>query len=83
MTEYAPKPSQFRLPAWAQEFLAEESAASSATKTDLVLEALEDLKRKRFEQRMAEGYIEMAEEHLAEAKLWECALMDGLEPEEW
>lgn len=83
MAEYRLKPTQFRLPEWACDFLAEESTATGGTKTDVVLEALEALKRERFEQRMKEGYIAMADELLEEAKAWECTLMDGLEPEEW
>ena len=83
MAEYIPKPSQFRLPAWAQEFLAKEASVAGSTKTDVVLEALVDLKRKRFEEAMKEGYLAMAEENLAEARAWDFALMDGLEPEEW
>lgn len=83
MAEYSTKPAQFRLPAWAHEFIAEESLASGVSKTDVVLEALEGYKRKRFEELLAEGYREYAEEDLAEAKLWEGTLMDGLEDEEW
>ena len=83
MTEYTPKPAQFRLPSWAHEFLAEESAATGATKTELVVEALEVLKKQRFEELMAEGYRETAEWHLEEVRLWDCTLADGLEDEEW
>ena len=83
MGEYTTKPAQFRLPAWAHEFIAEESSATGASKTDVVLEALQAYRRKRFEDLMAEGYIEMADEDLTEAKLWESTLMDGLEDEEW
>jgi len=83
MGEYTSKPAQFRLPAWAHEFLAQESSASGTSKTEVVLEALETYRRKRFEDLMAEGYIEFADENLAEAKLWESTLMDGLEDEEW
>jgi len=80
---FSTRPAQFRLPAWAHEFLVRESTETDATKTDLVIEALEDLKRKRFEALMAEGYVEMAEEDLAEAKVWEPVLKDGLEDETW
>ncbi len=83
MGEYTTKPAQFRLPAWAHEFIAQESSATGASKTEVVLEALEQYKTKRFEDLMAEGYIEMAEEDLAEAKLWESTLMDGLEDDPW
>jgi len=83
MGEYTTRPAQFRLPPWAHEFLAEEASATGASKTEVVLDALEDYKRKRFEQLLAEGYREWADENLAEAKVWDGALMDGLEPEEW
>ena len=77
------RPAQFRFPSWAHEFLAQESAATGVSKTEIITEALAAYKTKRFEDRMAEGYRAMAEENLAEAKLWESALMDGMEPEEW
>lgn len=83
MTEYTTKPAQFRFPRWAHEFLAQESATTGMSKTEIVTEALAAYKAKHFEDLMAEGYIAMADEHLAEVKLPECALMDGLEPEEW
>lgn len=83
MADYVSKPSQFRLPPWAYEFLAEEASATGATKTEVLLAALDTYKRKRFEDLLAEGYRECAQENLAEAKRWDCALMDGLEPEEW
>jgi len=83
VTDYTSKPAQFRFPKWAHEFLAQESATTGMSKTEIVTEALAAYKAKHFEDLMIEGYIAMADEHLAEAKLWECALMDGLEPEEW
>jgi hypothetical protein len=76
------KPAQFRFPAWAHEFLAEESASTGASKTEILVEALETYKTKRLEERMAEGYREMSEEDLLEAKQWEPTLADGL-GEEW
>lgn len=83
MAEYTPKPSQFRLPAWAQQFLAEESAAKGSTKTDVLLEALECLKQRRLEDDLREGYLEMAEHDLEEAKAWEGTLKDGLDDWTW
>lgn len=83
MTEYKAKPAQFRLPKWAKEFLAEEAADRGVTKTQVILDGLECLKRERFEDLMREGYLEMAEEDLAEARAWESTLADGLEDEEW
>jgi len=83
MADHTTRPAQFRLPPWAYEFLAQEAAATGASKTAVLLEALEGYKRQRFEQLLAEGYREWAEENRAQAKAWEGALMDGLEPEEW
>lgn len=83
MTEYRTKPAQFRFPKWAHEFLAQEASAAGVSKTEVLVRALDAYKRKRFEDLLAEGYIEMADEDLAEAKLWESTLMDGLEDEEW
>ena len=78
-----PSPRSFGFPPWAHDFLAEEAAATGASKTEIVLDALKGYKRQRFEKRLADGYREWAEENLAQAKEWEGALMDGLEPEEW
>lgn len=83
MPHYTTKPAQFRLPPWAHEFLAEEAAATGVSKTEVVLEALEGYKKRRFDQRLAEGYAEWADENAAQAKQWDGALMDGLESEEW
>jgi len=83
MAGYTTKPTQFRLPPWAVDFIARETAERGVTKTDVVLEALERLKRERFEELMAEGYREMAEFDLQEVREWDCTLMDGLEGEEW
>jgi hypothetical protein len=83
MGESPRKPAQFRFPKWAHEFLAQESAATGVSKTEIITEALAAYRTKRFEEQMIEGYIAMADENLAEAKLWEGTLMDGLEPEEW
>ncbi len=83
MADYLSKPSQFRLPVWAQEFLAEESATTGETKTDIVLEALDVLKTRRLEARLREAYEAMAEENRAQAADWDVTLADGLGPEEW
>jgi len=83
MTQYTTRPAQFRLPPWAHEFLAQEAAVSGASKTDVVLEALERYRRQRVEDSLAQGYREWAEENLAQSKAWDAALTDGLEPEEW
>lgn len=83
MVEYTSKPAQFRLPPWAHEFLAQEASAANTSKTDVVLEALDCLKQRRFEESMKQGYIEMAAEHRAQAALWDVTLADGLVDEEW
>lgn len=77
------RPAQFRLPLETHEFLARESVARGLSKTDIVLEALSDLQRKRFDSDMAAGYVEMYAHDLAEAPAWEPLLIDGLEGEEW
>ena len=83
MAGYIPKPAQFRLPAWAHEFLARESATTGATKTDVVLMALGEYKLARLEQSMAEGYRECAPLIAREADEWDKALNDGLADERW
>ncbi len=57
------KPVQFRLPAWARDFLDEQSRQMSATKTDVVVVALECLREKETAALMAEGYLELADLH--------------------
>ncbi len=83
MAEYTKKPTQFRLPAWAVDFIAQETSERHVTKTDVVVEALDCLKRRRFEQLMAEGYRETAEQTLEEVREWDGTLADSLEDEEW
>lgn len=83
MTEYTPKPAQFRLPAWAHEFLAEESALTGTTKTDVLLDALEALKRTRLEESMTAGYRECATWIAREATEWDATLAADLEDERW
>jgi predicted DNA-binding protein len=83
MTDYTTKPAQFRLPKWAHEFLAQEASATGATKTDVLVEALETYKEKRFDELMAEGYIALRDVMLEEVREWDATLADGLEDEEW
>ncbi|MDO8914807.1 MAG: hypothetical protein Q7W16_01835 [Coriobacteriia bacterium] len=83
MTEYTTKPAQFRLPQWAHEFLAQEASATGATKTDVLVEALETYKEKRFDELMVEGYRELADENLRVAREWDFTLLDGLEDDPW
>jgi hypothetical protein len=83
MSEYRSRPSQFRLPVWAQQFLAEESVASGTTKTDVVLEALDHYRRGQLEKRLAAGYRDLASANLDDVQEWDNTLMDGLKAEEW
>lgn len=55
------KPVQFRLPAWARDFLDEHSRQAGSTKTEVIVEALECLREKEMAALMAEGYREMAD----------------------
>ncbi len=83
MAESRTIPSQFRLPEWACEFLAQEASATGSTKTDVLVDALEVYRTKKFEELMGEGYRETAEDGLAEVRAWDDTLMDGLEDDPW
>jgi hypothetical protein len=83
MVDYTRKPAQFRLPAWAKDFLAQEAAEQGVTKTQVIVDALECLKRARFEALLEEGYRGTAEFDLQEVRAWDATLADGLEDEEW
>lgn len=56
--------------------------------TDVLDKALDAYRRKLFFERMNAGYAELRAdpkawaEHLAERKLWEATLLDGLDPAE-
>lgn len=82
-TEYTTKPAQFRLPAWASEFIAQEAAASGTTKTDVVVEALRSYEDTRLRERMEEGYRALRDVMLEEVREWDDTLADGLEGDEW
>lgn len=60
-TAVGTKPVQFRLPAWARDFLDEQSRQAGSTKTEVVVEALECLREKELAALMAEGYRELAD----------------------
>jgi hypothetical protein len=55
---------------------------------DILDKALDNYRRKLFFEKMNAGYGEMRadpqawSDHLAERKLWDTALMDGLDPDE-
>lgn len=80
---YGTKPAQFRLPVEMHDFLARESLARGVTKTDIVIEAIADLERKRFEQDLADGYRDMRTHDADEAVAWDGVRADGLESNEW
>jgi hypothetical protein len=82
-TGYGTRPAQFRLPFWAHEFLALESAGQGVSKTEVVLRALDSYRRDRLNERLGLEYAEMAAEDRAESRVWESTSSDGLEPEEW
>jgi hypothetical protein len=58
------------------------------TTMDLLDHALDTYRRKLFHEQMNAGYAELRadaeawSEHLAERKLWDPTLMDGLDPDE-
>ncbi len=62
------KPGQYRLPAWAHEFLAEQAELYGVSKTEIVVRALEKLRESEIEALMIEGYRECAEENLRMAE---------------
>jgi len=66
MPSESPKtvPSQFRLPLWAAEFVAETAASYGGTKTDVVVRALECLRERETAALMADGYREMSGDSL-------------------
>jgi len=74
------KPRQFRLPAWAREYLEEKAGRDGKTKTAVVLEALSCLRSAETEQLMAEGYEEMRE---TGQRLAEEGTAAGAEITEW
>ena len=62
---------------------------SSKPMTELLEEAIEDLKRKKFFQEFQQSYASLMNESDAassyknEVKIFDHPLMDGMEPEEW
>jgi hypothetical protein len=72
------RPVQFRLPAWARSFLEEQSRETGASKTDVVLEALECLREKEIAAEMARGYRELADLNLELAEESVCIASETL-----
>lgn len=83
MVEHTKKPAQFRFPAWAHEFLAEESKATGMSKTEVLVEALATYKTRRFDEHLGQCYAEVADQLLEEVREWDSTLPDGLEDDEW
>ena len=74
-----------RVSAEAHEFLRELSKERGLSITQLVDEAIERLLREDFLQKVNEDFARLRQdpeawaEELAERRLWDCTLMDGLE----
>ena len=68
--------------------LKEMAEQTGQTMTDVLDKALDAYRRKVFFERLNAGYAELRAdpeawaEHLAERKLWDATLMDGLDPDE-
>jgi hypothetical protein len=68
--------------------LTELVAQTGQTMTDVLDKALDAYRRKLFFEQLNAGYAELQAdseawaEHLAERKLWDTTLMDGLDPDE-
>lgn len=54
-------PFNVRLPDWALQYINDRASATGATKTDVLLEALQALKLQDREALMRKGYAEMRE----------------------
>ena len=61
-------PFNVRLPDWALQYINERAAATGTTKTDVLLEALQELKLQDREALMRKGYAEMREIDLTMAE---------------
>src|ERR1700734_1587140 len=68
--------------------LKELAEQTGKTMTDVLDHALDSYRRKLFFEQLNAGYAELRAdpqawaEHLAERKLWDSTLMDGLDPDE-
>jgi len=49
-------PTQVRLPVWARDFIDSRANQRNASKTDVIVEAIECLKQREIEALMREGY---------------------------
>jgi hypothetical protein len=70
------------------QILKEVAEQTGQTMMDVLDKALDAYRRKLFLEQMSAGYAELRAdpeawaEHLAERKLWDATLMDGLDPAE-
>ena len=77
-----------RLSEASHEILKELSRQSGQTMMDVLGKALDAYRRKLFFEQLNAGYAELRADpdawtkHLAERKVWEATLMDGLDPDE-
>jgi predicted transcriptional regulator len=77
-----------RISAASHQTLKEVAEATGQTMTDVLDKALDAYRRKLFFEQMNAGYAELRAdpeawaEHLAERKLWDATLMDGLDADE-
>jgi len=65
MSQTPTRPVQVRLPQAVDDLLTEFSRERGKSKTSVVIEALECLRRQELERRMEAGYRELAGEHAA------------------
>ena len=78
-----------RISAASHQMLKEVAEATGQTMMDVLDKALDAYRRKLFFEQLNVGYAELRAnpeawaEHLAERKLWDATLMDGLDPDEY
>ena len=77
-----------RISQTSHQILRELAEQTGQTMMQALDKAVDDYRRKVFFEQLNDGYAEMRAdpeawaEHLAERKLWDTTLMDGLDPEE-
>ena len=77
-----------RISETSHQLLKELAEQTGQTMMDVLDKALDAYRRKLFIEQLNAGYAELRAdpeawaEHLAERKLWDATLMDGLEPDE-
>src|SRR5262249_12176448 len=77
-----------RISAASHQLLKDLAEQTGQTMMEVLAKALDAYRRKLFFQQLNAGYAELRAdpeawaEHLAERKLWDATLMDGLDPDE-